>query len=95
LGLEIFDVMSLVEDHIHPRHAPEDMLIGENQLVGGNAHMESVRRFPSMPPLLPLANVAIVRNDLETRQKFLELHLPVLEYTRWDNDEVRPPMAIT
>lgn len=44
-----------------------------------------------MPSLLPLANVAVVRNDFETRQKFLELHLPVLEYTRWDNDEVRAP----
>jgi len=70
--------MSLVEDHIHPRHAPEYMLVCENQLVGGNAHMKSVRSFPSMSSLLPLANVAIVRNEFETGQKFLELHLPVL-----------------
>lgn len=85
--------MGLVEDHIYPRHAPEDMLIGENQLIGCDTHMESARRLPSMPSFLPFAHVAVVRNNLETRQKFLELHLPILEYTRWDDDEVRPPIG--
>lgn len=66
LGLEILDVMSFIEDHVYPGHAPKNMLIGENQLVGRNADMESVRGFPPMSSLLPLTNVAVVCYDFET-----------------------------
>lgn len=67
LRLEVLDVMRLVKYHIHPWHTAENVLIRENELVRGDAYVESVWSFPSMPPLFSFTDIPIIGHDFETR----------------------------
>ena len=48
LGLEVFDVLRLVEDQVPPRLASEGLMILQHQLVWSDAHVESIRLRPAL-----------------------------------------------
>jgi hypothetical protein len=93
LGAEVFDVMSFVEDKVVPGFAPEDVLIGENELIRSDADMESVLRIPTFSLLLSFLLSTVVNHEFETGKEFAELHLPVQHDTRWNDNEVRSPLS--
>lgn len=69
--------MRLIENHVVPGLASEDMLISQDDLIRGDADMEAVGRIPAFSFLLSLSLVAVVGKDLEAGQELLELHFPV------------------
>lgn len=91
LTAEIFDVVRLVENHVAPVLAPEDVLVGEHDLIAGNAHLPMVFCVPAHALLLTLLLVAVVGQNLHAGQKLFELHLPVQNDRGGDDDEVRTP----
>lgn len=94
LRSKVLDVVRLVEDHVHPVLPAEDVLIGQHDLVGRDAHLPGVLRVPTLSLLLALLLVAIVREDLETGEEFLEFHLPIEDHRRRDDDEMLTPYAL-
>ena len=93
LALEIFDVLSLIQNHVIPLFAPKDKMVLNHQLVGRDAHMEGVVLTPALPLEFALLLSAEVRKNLETRAPSLELHLPVDHDRRRHDDQVRSPDA--
>ena len=61
--------MSLVEDEVVPRFPPEDVLIGENELVRSDADVESVLGVPSSSLLLSVSLVSVVGHDFKTGEE--------------------------
>ena len=48
LGLEVLDVLGLIQDQVAPGLASERLVILKNQLVGRDAHVERIRLGPSL-----------------------------------------------
>jgi hypothetical protein len=91
LRSKVLDVVRFIENHVYPRHPAKYVLVAENELIGCDADMKSVRCLPSLSSLLALPDIAIVREDLEPWHKFLELHFPVLQNTCGYDDEMWSP----
>src|SRR5512140_2614161 len=91
LGLEVLDVVGLVEDHVMPPPSPEYLLVLEDHLIGGDADIPHVVVRPALPFSLALLLVAVVSKDLEARAPFLELHLPVQHDAGRDDHQMRTP----
>lgn len=91
---EILNVMRLIQDHVHPALPPKYVLIRKNDLIARDAHLPRVLGLPADSLLLSLLLVAVVGEDFETGEELLELHLPVEDYGRWDDDEMLAPNAL-
>jgi len=61
--------VSLVENEVVPRFPPEDVLIGEDELVRRDADVESVLGVPSSTFLLPISLVSVVGHDFEAGEE--------------------------
>ena len=85
--------MRLVEDHVVPPLALEDMCIARRERVRCDACVEVVLVVPSLAELLALLRVPVVAEHLEAGHELLELHFPVQEHARRDNDQVWSPDA--
>jgi len=48
LGLEVLDILRLVQNQVAPRLSPERLVILQHQLVGSDAHVESIRLCPAL-----------------------------------------------
>lgn len=48
LGLEVLDVLCLIQDQVPPRLASEGLVILQHQLVRSDAHMESIGLSPAL-----------------------------------------------
>lgn len=94
LTAEVFDVVSLVKDHVAPVLAPENVLVGEDDLVAGDADLPVVLRVPTDTLLLTLLLVAVVGQHLHAGQELLELHLPVQDDRGGHDDEMRAPHTL-
>lgn len=86
--------MRLVEDHVDPVFASENVLIGQDDLVRRDAHLEMVLSLPADTFLFPFLLVAVIGENLDTWEKLLELHLPVEDDRGGDDDEVLAPDAL-
>lgn len=62
---EVLDVVSLVENHVVPRLAAKDMLVREDELVGGHADVKRVLAVPASALLLALLLGPVVGENLE------------------------------
>jgi hypothetical protein len=93
LRAKVLDVVRLVQDHVDPRLAPEDVLVGDDDLVRRDADLPRVLGEPADALLLPLLLVAVIRKDLEAWEKLLEFHLPIQDDGGRDDDEVLAPDA--
>lgn len=91
LRFEVFDIVSLVKDHVYPRHTAENVLVGKDELVRSDANMKRVPRFPAMPSFFSLPDVTIICHNFEARKEFLQLHLPIFQDAGWDDNKVRAP----
>lgn len=60
-----------------PWLTPKHMLISQDNLVRGDADVKAILSVPAFALLFPLFLTAVVRQDFEARQEFLELHFPV------------------
>ena len=85
--------MCFVEDHVVPSLALEDVRVARRERVRRDARVEVVLVVPPLAELLALLRVSVVAEHLEAGQELLELHLPVQEHARWDDDQVRSPDA--
>lgn len=94
LGLEVLDVLSLIQDHIVPLLAAEDGVVSHCDLIAGDADVETVQLRPPLPLQLTLLRRPEIGHDLERWTPPLELDLPVHQDSRWYNHQVRPPDAL-
>ena len=85
--------MCFVENHVLPSLASKDVLIGQYDLVRGDAHLKAVLRVPTNTAVLPFLLIAVVGENLHAREEFLELHFPVQDDRRGHDDEVLTPDA--
>lgn len=65
-------MVSFVKDEILPCLSTKDMLIGQDDLVRGDADVKVVFRIPTNTLLFPLLLIPVVRENLEARKEFLE-----------------------
>jgi hypothetical protein len=65
LTSKVLDVMGLIEDHVMPLLSSEDVLIRQDDLVGGDANVELVGCVPAFPLVFPFLLTAIVGHDFE------------------------------
>ena len=93
LGLEVLDVVRLVQDHVVPPLPPECARVLHDQLVGGDADVVAVGLGPARPQALARLGRAEVRQHLEDRAEALQLGLPVDEAAGGHDDQVRAPDA--
>ena len=83
--------MSLIEDHVYPILPPEDMLIGEDDLVGCNTNLEMMLSCPSYSFFFPFFLVTVVCKDFHSGQELFEFHFPIENDRGGDDDEVLTP----
>lgn len=69
------------------------MCIAASESIRRNANVEVELIIPALAQLLPPLGRAIVSEDLETGEKFLEFHLPIHKDTGWHDYQVRTPNA--
>ena len=93
LGLEVFDVLGFIEDHVVPFLAAEGEVILDDELVGSDADVEAVVFAPTLALHFTLLLRAKVSQDLQRGAPALELHLPVDDDSCWDDDQMRAPDA--
>jgi|LauGreDrversion4_2_1035121.scaffolds.fasta_scaffold22543_5 hypothetical protein len=77
LALKVFDVLSLIEDHVVPLFATECKMVLDHQLIRGDADVEGVVLAPAMSLSFALLLRPEIGKDLEGGTPLLELHLPV------------------
>lgn len=53
LGFEVFDVLSLVQNHVVPLFATKDRMIGNSYFVASDADVEGVEFRPAFSFLFP------------------------------------------
>lgn len=96
LRSKVFDIMSLIENHVFPTFSAEYLLVVDDKLIGSNADMPCILFIPTFPFLLALFGVAVIGENFETRSPFLELHFPVEnDASRNDNEMWSPNMLLT
>lgn len=83
--------MCLVEDHVIPRLPLEDVRVSTGQGIRGDTNVEVVFIVPALSQFLTTLGVAVIAENFETREKFLELHFPIQEHTGWDDDKMGSP----
>lgn len=93
LGHVVLDVVGFVENHVVPLLALEHVVIREDDLIGGDTHMEAIQFGPSYAQLLALLGRTEIREDLECGAEALELALPVNDAGSGNDDEMRAPNA--
>lgn len=74
-----------------PPFASKDRLVCKNELIGCDDHVEGVFGIPPHTALFPFFDRAVVAKYLEPRQELFELHFPVEDDARRDDDQVRSP----
>ena len=94
LRFEVFDVLSLIENHVVPFFAAEDGVIGDCYFVAGDAYVEGVEFGPAFAFLFSFLGRTEVGHDLEGWTPSLELDLPVHEDSGWNYDEMWSPNAL-
>ena len=67
------------------------MRVTARESVRRDARVEVVLVVPALSELLALLRVPVVAEHLEAGQELLELHFPVEEHARRDDDEMRTP----
>ena len=70
------------------------MLVGQNNLVGCDAHLPGIFGVPAFTLFLAFFLVAIVGEDLETGEKLFEFHFPVENDRSRDDDEMLTPNTL-
>lgn len=85
--------MSLVEDHVVPRLALEDVGIAASEGVRSDTDVEVRLVGPPLTKFLSTFSGTVICEDFEARKKLLELHFPVQENTGRHDDEMRAPDA--
>ena len=83
--------MSLVQDHVIPLLPPQNRCILEGEGVRSDANVEVILVVPPLTELPPAFGVAIVAEDLETREELLKFHFPIQDDARGDNDQMWAP----
>lgn len=77
--------MCLVEDHVVPHLALENVCVPARESVRGNTHVEVVLVVPSLPQFLATFGRTMITQNPETREKLFKLHLPVEQHARRNN----------
>src|SRR5208282_3802867 len=96
LRSKIFDVMSLIENHVFPTFSTEYLLVVDDKLVRSNADMPCILFIPTFPFLLPLFCIAVISENFETWSPLLEFHLPIENDASRNNNEMwSPNMLLT
>lgn len=85
--------MGLVQDHVVPLLPPQDRRVLESERVRGYADVEMILVAPPSPELLSAFWVAVVAKDFETWKELLELHFPIQDNARGDDDQMRTPYS--
>ena len=85
--------MRLVEDHVVPRFAFENLCVPTCKTVRRDTDVELVPIIPTLSELLTTFRGPVVTQNLEAREELLELHFPVEKDTGRHNDEMRTPDA--
>jgi hypothetical protein len=94
LTLEVLDVLGLIKDHIIPLLTSEGEVILNHKLVRGYADMEAILFGPAMALDLSLFLASKVGKNFKGRTPLLELHLPVNDDSRWDDNQVGTPDSL-
>ena len=82
--------MRLVEDHVVPHLALENVRISACERVRGDADVKVVLVVPSLAELFSTFGAPVVTEDLEAGEKLFEFHLPVEQDARRDNLGAHP-----
>lgn len=77
--------MCLVQDHVVPHLALENVCVPTRKCVRGDANVEVVLIVPSLSQFFPTLGAAVITQGLEAGEKLLELHLPVQQHARWND----------
>lgn len=85
--------MRLVQDHVNPTLPPKYVLVGKDDLIRCDADLPGVLGVPPNTLIFPFLLVAIVCQDLHAWKELLELHLPVQDDRRRDDNQVLSPDA--
>src|SRR6266702_262137 len=91
LRLEVLDHVRFVQDHVVPRLSLENMCVAASKRIRRDANVEVELVVPALTQLLPPLGRAVVSEDLETGEEFLEFHLPIHKDTGWHDYQVRTP----
>ena len=83
--------MRFIEDHVVPSASLEYLLVLQDQLIRGDEYVPTRVVHPTFPFLSPFLLVSVVSHDLKTRTPLFELHLPIQDNTRRDDDQMRAP----
>ena len=83
--------MCLVQDRVVPLLPPQNRRILEGKSIRSDADIEVVLVVPPLPKFPSTFGVAVVAEDLETREELLKLHFPVQNDARRDDDQMRTP----
>lgn len=83
--------MRFVQDHVIPRLPLENVCITASERIRRHADVEVILVIPPLSKLLPTFGIPVIAEHLETRKKLLELHLPVQQNARWNDDQMRAP----
>ena len=77
MGFEILDHVGFVENHVIPCFSLEDVRVLACKSVRCYADIKMMLVIPALPKLFPSFRAAMITQNSETRQEFLELHFPV------------------
>ena len=93
LGLEVLNVLRLVEDEVLPLEPSEAAVILDDQLVAGDANVKGILLGPTLSLHPPILLRAVVDEHLEGGAPLLDLHLPVEHDRGGHHDQVGSPHA--
>lgn len=68
-------------------------MVLDHQFVRRDAHMECIHFGPADAFLFAFFLCAVIGEYFEAGTPFLEFHLPIEHHRRWDNDQMRSPVA--
>ena len=91
LTLEVFNVLSFIQDHVVPLLPSECKVILNDKFVRGDAHVERVLSAPPVTFKFAFLLRSEVGEDLESRAPLLKLHFPIDDDSSRNHDEVRAP----
>ena len=91
MRLEVLNHVRLVQDHVVPRFSLENVCVAARKRVRRDANVEVELIVPALTQLLPPLGSAVVSEDLETGEEFLEFHLPIHKDAGWHDYQVRTP----
>lgn len=83
--------MGLIQNHVIPCFTLEYVCVSTGECIRSDANIKGVFAVPSHTKLLSTLGATMIGKNLETREEFFELHLPIKQHAGWDYDKMWSP----